>query len=401
MKSDYFSRLQAPTTLAGLCEALKISGPYVLCACNDNTNKRCQHKVVKDAVQNIRFKLMELTTFTEASPYLEQLSRKLLCSAQHHQRESTTLFRSWKSKLGSVHAQQDSEEATTSDGESDEQDEYRVRRFLFRSLPQYYDNNYDYIPTSIPTSPPASPRGKFKKRTSSGASKDTNETVRERAFKTLTNQELAEQNVQGFIYIFTYAPDGSGPQPGYFYKVGSSKCAAKRVAQWERQCGKKLRRELIYPTKLYKRVESLVHAHHVTNMISEDCDVCNTTHVEWVDMRVPELARSVSLWSNWIAQEPYDDQGVLKPEWKQRLKALDTNKANCWETFVYQEANSNNDTGVLHEENNTATQRMTGLMEAVPRGQTAATIVVSLPPSLHVLAWAVVVLLILTLFTKQ
>ena len=70
-----------------------------------------------------------------------------------------------------------------------------------------------------------------------------------------------------------------------------------------------------------KRVELIIFADLWNERQCFLCK-CGTRHNEWFKMSKEEAKLRVRLWQEWIRREPYDSEGELKDEWRNRIEAL-------------------------------------------------------------------------------
>ncbi|KAL8795025.1 MAG: hypothetical protein Q9195_002473 [Heterodermia aff. obscurata] len=176
-----------------------------------------------------------------------------------------------------------------------------------------------------------------------------------KVFHAIRNQALnpkeAKRGKDGYIYILE-----DKNHRGYL-KIGeTTKPPDERCKEIQRKC-KKVRPELIQhqdSTKVpcCKRLERIIFAdlRHEKHFFC--CNCGNSRHVEWFKMSKKEARLRVRLWQNWMRREPYDSQGVLKCEWRERMDALEWDRSYAktteaehasgkwWQTFMKEFPNS-------------------------------------------------------------
>ncbi|KAI9878207.1 MAG: hypothetical protein M1830_001551 [Pleopsidium flavum] len=137
------------------------------------------------------------------------------------------------------------------------------------------------------------------------------------------NKRLSKRDMEtGYIYAFTRASS-----PGYV-KIGlTTRAVHKRLDEWERKCyytphqethGEERRIPYVY------QVERLILAelalHRRKESVCNDGAGCYTAHHEWVEVGVDLALEVIDRWCSWAEKRPYDDNGVLREEWKAHTK---------------------------------------------------------------------------------
>jgi hypothetical protein len=148
------------------------------------------------------------------------------------------------------------------------------------------------------------------------------------------------QSPEGHIYAFK-GPRWTVPGLGNVQpiKIGhTSGSVEARFKDIARSCHFEPRLLFAYPVPHSARYEALVHATLQNHRWREEsgCTGCKKKHQEWFVVECEEARRVVRLWALFAAHEPYDEEGVLKEEWRRRLDFDETDLEDpaCWDTFV-------------------------------------------------------------------
>lgn len=148
---------------------------------------------------------------------------------------------------------------------------------------------------------------------------------------------------EGFVYGFQH-PDDAALDPllpenhnwTHLIKIGRSKNHQTRMKQIRKQCKYNPHTVFAHFMPRHGMVERVVHTQlHNSRLRDAGCFGCGARHEEWfrVDVRLAEDV--VELWKAFVECSPYDEQGVMLPEWRERLEQLDLQDADCWTRFVH------------------------------------------------------------------
>lgn len=148
---------------------------------------------------------------------------------------------------------------------------------------------------------------------------------------------------EGFVYGFQH-PDDVTLDPllpgshkwAHLIKIGRSKNHQTRMRQIGKQCKYTPHTVFAHFMPRHGMVERVVHNQlHNSRLRDAGCTGCGARHGEWfqVDLRLAEDA--VELWKAFVECSPYDEQGGMLPEWRERLGQLDLDDANCWQRLVH------------------------------------------------------------------
>lgn len=154
--------------------------------------------------------------------------------------------------------------------------------------------------------------------------------------KPLTPKTLESTTKGGSGCVYAYSFPTSPNLPARYLKIGYSANLPGRLKSIESNCRQKPRLLCSFETKLYMKVEPIVHAHLANERLRADpCHGCGCRHKEWFDIKLPAAAAIMGLWTAWSLREPYGEKGGLKAEWRRKLEKVDLSDRNCWEEFVY------------------------------------------------------------------
>ena len=165
--------------------------------------------------------------------------------------------------------------------------------------------------------------------------------------------ESAKRGEDGYVYILE-----DKNQPGYV-KIGqTSKNPHDRSVQINRckkVCTELVKGQNFATVPCYKRLERIIFADLWNERRCFLCERCGkrrislpklTKHGEWLQMSKEDALARVALWKDWMRRNPYDDRGVLKPEWQKRIQTLEADvsfdetvdkehaSGKWWETFM-------------------------------------------------------------------
>ncbi len=151
--------------------------------------------------------------------------------------------------------------------------------------------------------------------------------------KPLSPTEKKSLSKSGVVYTYKFAEEAGSERP--HLKIGYTDDLDRRQKEWKRKCGYEIKRVSYTPANLYPRVERLVHAQlWARRKREEQCLGCGGGHKEFFEMRLHEVNAVIGLWAEWMEHNPYDEYGLLKTEWQEKLQEVDLNDPNCWETFT-------------------------------------------------------------------
>ncbi|MCJ1363797.1 hypothetical protein MMC16_002906 [Acarospora aff. strigata] len=162
--------------------------------------------------------------------------------------------------------------------------------------------------------------------------------------RTKPGQRLTKRDMKdGYIYPFTRASS-----PGYV-KIGvTTRTVDERLQEWSRQCKYVPHNE----TRNEKRM--IPNAHQIERLILAELalyrrkeSVCNggagcpKKHKEWVEVGIDLALEVIDRWCSWAEKKPYDDDGVLKEEWRAHTKVSvraalidEQDQGNRWQEWM-------------------------------------------------------------------
>jgi hypothetical protein len=138
----------------------------------------------------------------------------------------------------------------------------------------------------------------------------------------------------GDCYIFKEVNIGKNPEPvSQLLKIGFAEDVRRRIDELEKaygvdledvECGDAAIRKGVKMTPYYRKLEKLVHAELYNfryKRPGKTLSPAGTT--EWFLVDTQEAIRVLHRWREFLRQDPYDESGQLKKEWKARLKGFD------------------------------------------------------------------------------
>ncbi len=319
--------------------------------CRGSTSRStcCRKQISKANVTGIQQLLNEVVaagSWAAAQELLEQLSQLVLCQALHQHQGPELLF-SWEtafaeaekrhcvgkrvarrtttsiSKITITHESIYIDTHTTpakaakrTTKSEPEEDSDLAARFGTLGVQDDTDPADNFVPYSKPCTP-----------------KQINRAIRNIIKEPLSPNEKKDLSATGSAYIFK-STDADAHQNPYL-KIGFSCNLEKRMKQWEYRCGYKPKLMSHSETSLTRRAESLVHKQlQECRKRQKQCPGCGASHIEFFDVRLSEANRVIGLWVEWIEHQPYDEDGMLKPEWRKKLLDVDLSHPDCWEEFA-------------------------------------------------------------------
>lgn len=348
-----------PSDAAELRGLLGIKSPPGL-KCHGTTRKGepCKSPVSKESASNIEVLLRQIVADTgsvvRAGALLDRLAGLVLCK-RFHQNLSQGFLQRWTLLLKALGAggeeesdglevggttgadQEKSDETSYDDGTMTDTwtDAVNIKlehtaatkpiSSLDSSKPILHDTKV------IPANPPADkhtfePFGKPK------TTLQLNQSIKKLLQRRLRTTE--RPGSQGFLYVYTFPTRYRLRTP--HLKIGHARDVAGRMARWKRQCGYEPSLLSCFSAELHVKVERLVHAQLWDRRRRETCcPVCGRAHLEWFEVKETTASGLISLWSYWSRLEPYDEEGELKGEWRERLEEVDLEDSECWNDFVY------------------------------------------------------------------
>ncbi|KAL5358756.1 hypothetical protein BJX96DRAFT_50718 [Aspergillus floccosus] len=131
----------------------------------------------------------------------------------------------------------------------------------------------------------------------------------------------ADRDGPGYAYVF-YDPS----EDGDMYKIGQSKYVSKRENLYKRKCNMEgwvtTSRPRFGTIWGHERLEKLAQKQLGNSNFKFKC-FCGTEHEEFFKGEKETALDVLDVWTKWLWQRPYDDNGQLKPFWEDRLELLE------------------------------------------------------------------------------
>ncbi|KAM0341380.1 hypothetical protein ACHAPU_010023 [Fusarium lateritium] len=329
----------------------------------DSTNARCRNSISEANRTKIIESLKEIIdagSFSAAQDILGDVAQLIMCQ-RRHQKDGPGRLSLWQEILKRVEAvviKEEDEQDTPSSGKDTDKVSILTATTLKQEVTPKKRTPKSVItsrrkPQSSPSTPTkASPQYTPVKRSEPAASKSKHEfedfglprtiecinnKIKELLLRPLTREEMKQG---GQIYIYTFPESYHDAYP--HMKIGYAKDVKERMAQWRVQCA--YTPELLgqFSAEHYVKVEKLVHAQLWNERKREKgCPTCHVRHQEWFKVHSMTVSKYIGLWTSWMRQTPYDDQGVLQDKWRRRIEGFDMTNPKCWELLA---------TGVFDEE---------------------------------------------------
>ena len=139
------------------------------------------------------------------------------------------------------------------------------------------------------------------------------------ALKTLMARTLSktEKYLLGDIYMFYH------PRVPNIIRMGvTTRNPEMILTQWRARCSPTLALvsdSLSRPIHCSHRLEQLLHRDLKSKRRPKWCQGCNLVHQQGFEVTEQFALTTVQLWRRWMETEPYDEDGELKPYWKQQI----------------------------------------------------------------------------------
>ncbi|RTE72102.1 hypothetical protein BHE90_013487 [Fusarium euwallaceae] len=354
-----------PTTASALRELLEVDACHSL-TCHGKTQKkgspRCTVGISKadcNKAAGLLNQIVELGSFKAAQSILSELAYLIMCKNKrvgHEAKFGPVRISDWRVKLESIPSpsveDEEQEEDTSSEYEAGDETEDNdsptppssawhsdAETDEETSTQEDIPDLTSQTPSSTPSSTPDSPKTtqqvkvvhKFERYSITRSTTFINKKIRKLLLRPLLD---SEKRVDGYIYTYTFPESYHDAAP--YLKIGYAKDVQARMACWENQCKYRPKVLVQQSADHYVKIEKLVHAQLVNQRKVEatGCPVCDIRHNEWFSASSLDASRAVSLWTSWMRQMPYDEEGELKGKWKARIESLDMGDAACWEELV-------------------------------------------------------------------
>lgn len=330
-----------------------MSAPVLKCHGTTQKGEPCKSRVSKESASNIEALLGQIAAGTgsvvRAEASLERLAGLVLCKGSH-QGLSKNLLQRWTVLLKALEEESDEVEVGDTTGDDQESDETNCDDGTLM------DTRTDAVNIKMESTDAAKPISSPDSSTPIPHDTKvilTNPPVDKHAFepfgKPKTDLELNQSikkllqrrlraterpGSKGFLYVYTFPTRYRLRTP--HLKIGHARDVTWRMTDWRRRCGYEPSLLSCFSAELHVKVERLVHAQLWNRRRREACcPVCGGAHREWFEVKETTASGLISLWSYWSRLEPYDEEGELKGEWRERLEEVDLEDPECWNDFVY------------------------------------------------------------------
>ncbi|KAM3444542.1 hypothetical protein NHJ13734_001356 [Beauveria thailandica] len=345
-----------PNSADKMREALHVSAEEPLLCCGRTKKKGCCRKPISEAnrssIQQLLSDVVAAGSWSAAKGLFERLSKLVLCQGERfgHQKQGHELLVSWQRAFAETELRHALGKLATKPATT--VNKYRTiksevvdantctipavvqkvavkfepdEEHGFSSLYEISDLQEDAKPVHIFV-----PYGKTQTQL------QINKAIKNILKKPLTPKEKESLSIPGGVYIYRLPNTASG-EPSHL-KIGFTTDYERRMKDWRRKCGYVPEKLFYFYTSLYRRVERLVHAQlGVCRKREGKCPGCGVSHQEFFGVRRHEAAKLIGLWSEWMGHMPYDEDGALKAEWRKKLRGVDLDDADCWESFTAKE----------------------------------------------------------------
>jgi hypothetical protein len=158
-----------------------------------------------------------------------------------------------------------------------------------------------------------------------------NEEIKKKLLRPLLKEEKKKA---GHVYIYTFPESYHDPHP--YIKIGYAEDVKVRMGQWKSQCGYPPKLLGQFPADHYVKVENLVHAQlwNQRKREKDGCPTCGVKHKEWFKVDSMTVNKNIGLWTSWMRQQPYTDEGFLQDKWRVRIEGFDMADSGCWELLA-------------------------------------------------------------------
>ena len=149
----------------------------------------------------------------------------------------------------------------------------------------------------------------------------------------LPGANKGRRNGNGDVYSFG-TPENFAPNLTPM-KIGYARCSDCRMMAIEKNCDYDPQMVKAYRTDIYKKLETIIHKHLAKDrLVERQCRGCGGKHREFFDVTPEKADFVIKAWAEWSHLQPYDAGGVLKQEWRDKLKTMDMHSPTCWAKFL-------------------------------------------------------------------
>ncbi|KAF5656829.1 hypothetical protein FHETE_10760 [Fusarium heterosporum] len=345
----------------------------------DSTNARCRNPISEanrvKIIKSLR-EIVDAGSFSAAQDILGEMAQLIMCQ-RRHQKDGPGRLSLWKDifkRFDAAAIKKEDEQDTPSSGKGTAKvSVYTAITLKQEVIPKKETPGsvitFHHKPQSSPSTPTkASPKCTPVKRSEPVASESKhefedfglprtieciNKKIKELLLRPLSREEMKQG---GQIYTYTFPESYHDAYP--HIKIGYAKDVKERMAQWRVQCA--YTPELLgqFSSEHYVKVEKLVHAQLWNERKREKgCPTCRVWHQEWFKVHSMTVSKYIGLWTSWMRQTPYDDQGILQDKWQLRIESFDMTDPKCWEllaTGVFDQEDDEDDSEFAEEDDSFA-----------------------------------------------
>ena len=359
-----------PTTVSALRELLEIDGggQFVCHGQSLSKKRRCGQIISKRNIQLISSLLndvLEHESFSASESILDRLAHLIMCQ-RNHQDQARRRLSSWEKILKPLETvlvkKEDEEEikeppkteTVAVKHEVNTKNEEPATKTTHRRISQSIPSTPAKI--SIPSTPPtphknsASKVSYFKHEFEDFGDPWTITKINKHMKNDILRPLLkSEKQSDGYIYAYTFPETYRDPDP--YIKIGFAQNVDQRMKKWKAQCGYEPKVIVQFTAEHYVKVEKLVHRQLWNQRKREKgCPTCHVWHNEWFKVHSMTASSNIMMWTSWMRQMPYDDEGKLQEKWRKRLESLDMTDPDCWKLFATGVFDEDTDDSELFEE---------------------------------------------------
>ena len=197
-------------------------------------------------------------------------------------------------------------------------------------------------PESVESPPEFFEHGKAKRHLSAVNAEIMKHILNESRSK--PNRRLTKQDLlPGEIYAFTRPSS-----PGYV-KIGLTKrTIKKRLKDFMRNCKYSPHQEtpengrvVPYVAQIERLILAELSLHRRKESVCNGGAGCHVIHHEWVQVDIDLALEVIERWCSWAEKRPYDEEGVLRPEWEAHTKVPvrpasknEREQGNRWQEWI-------------------------------------------------------------------
>ncbi|KAH7255780.1 meiotically up-regulated gene 113-domain-containing protein [Fusarium redolens] len=351
------SKIVWPTTTASLCELLEVDTDVKKCHALTKKNARCKNNISQansTLITCLLKKVIVHGSFSAAQTALEEVSDLIMCRHRHRQ-DGPLRLAQWAEILKPLEVVLIKKEDTKDTLKPDEEIVNASPTTPVMSFQQQVQPKSETPkPTttsrrrsqSSPSTPsksspklllpklhsPKSPKSahEFEDFSHPRSTLETNKAMKKLLLRSLQEEETKHG---GYIYLYTYSESYHDAHP--YIKIGFAQDVGRRMREWKYQCGYEAKVLGEFLAEHYVKVEKIVHAQLWNQRKREKgCPACNIRHKEWFKVDAMTASKIIALWTGWMRQEPYDEEGNILDKWRVRIEGLDMADPDCWDLLI-------------------------------------------------------------------